>query len=159
MSKHLFLPSNDNVAKQASVRKKISDAKWRGNTFTCIDCGVTKRCSLYQVPTKKFCSRRCKGSYMSKRSGAETPNYKRGYIIDKSGYKQVLVKNHSRPHKLEHRLVVERAIGRELLPDEHIHHKDHDKLNNHIDNLVITNSSDHRRIHPIARNDKGQFTG
>lgn len=47
----------------------------------------------------------------------------------------------------EHRLIVEKSIGRYLLPDERIHHIDGDKTNNNIDNLQITSHREHRRKH------------
>ena len=41
-------------------------------------------------------------------------------------------KNH-----FEHRLVMERHLGRKLLPNETVHHRDGDKLNNDITNLEL----------------------
>jgi hypothetical protein len=38
-------------------------------------------------------------------------------------------------------------LGRKLLPNEHIHHKDGNKLNNNIDNLVVVEASDHHKKH------------
>jgi hypothetical protein len=38
---------------------------------------------------------------------------------------------------------MELALGRRLRSDEVIHHKDHNKLNNDLDNLELTNRRDH----------------
>ena len=49
----------------------------------------------------------------------------------------------------EHRLVVEKFIGRKLLPDEIVHHKDNDGRNNDISNLEIMSRSEHAKLHYI----------
>jgi len=48
----------------------------------------------------------------------------------------------------QHRYVVERDLGRYLLPSEVVHHKDLDKTNNDRDNLLLFDSQgDHVRFH------------
>lgn len=39
--------------------------------------------------------------------------------------------------RLEHRVVMERVLGRELFPGENVHHIDGDKRNNDPDNLEL----------------------
>lgn len=64
--------------------------------------------------------------------------------IDKGGYR--LVKAHGHPHATksgyvrEHRLVMEKMIGRYLLPSEVVHHKDENTANNSPDNLELFDS-------------------
>lgn len=48
---------------------------------------------------------------------------------------------------LEHRLVVSKAIGRRLRKDEHVHHKDDNRQNNHIDNLELLSPAEHTSFH------------
>ena len=47
-----------------------------------------------------------------------------------------------------HIIIAEEKLGRYLLPDETVHHKDLNKLNNHPDNLIIfATKADHTRFH------------
>jgi len=49
---------------------------------------------------------------------------------------------------LEHQLVWAEANGMTSVPKKHvIHHKDHNKLNNHLDNLELMLRRDHARLH------------
>lgn len=48
----------------------------------------------------------------------------------------------------EHRLVMEKHLGRYLDPKEQIHHKNHNKKDNRLDNLqLFPNVQDHNKIH------------
>jgi hypothetical protein len=53
----------------------------------------------------------------------------------------------------EHRFRMIRYLGRDLYPDEVVHHKDRNKANNSLDNLQLMTSSEHTRLHMIE--DKG----
>lgn len=48
----------------------------------------------------------------------------------------------------EHRLIMEKEIGRYLLPEEQVHHKDEDPSNNDIVNLILCSSQkEHSQEH------------
>jgi len=47
----------------------------------------------------------------------------------------------------EHRIIMEKHIGRRLSRNEVVHHKDGNKSNNNIENLEIMSRSDHSRLH------------
>lgn len=45
------------------------------------------------------------------------------------------------------RVIMENFLGRKLLPEEEVHHKDGNPLNNKIDNLEVMTRAEHLRIH------------
>ena len=82
--------------------------------------------------------------------GAMNPNYRGGCYIDSKGY--VVVLNPERSSKAdkyayEHRLVMERHLGRRLAPNEQVHHRNGNKTDNRIENLVVLSVSDHAALH------------
>lgn len=91
---------------------------------------------------------------MGARLGANNPQFVSGRRIDQDGYALVTAPlNHltARKHPsrnfgviLEHRLVIERKLGRYLQPDEVVDHVDGLHLHNHPDNLrVFANNAHH----------------
>lgn len=54
--------------------------------------------------------------------------------------------------KGQHVVVMEQHLGRSLKPDECVHHKDHIRHNNDIDNLELMTKSEHARLHAIENN-------
>lgn len=52
--------------------------------------------------------------------------------------------------KAFHRYVMEVVLGRELRPEEIVHHEDHNPLNNDPANLVVLSRSEHMRLHGLA---------
>lgn len=72
-----------------------------------------------------------------------------------NGYEAIKVPDHPFCHVTgyvyEHRLIMEKHLGRYLKPNEHIHHKDGDKLNNNIENLVLIDHRSHIRKHMVPK--------
>lgn len=58
-----------------------------------------------------------------------------------------------------HRKIMEDHLGRELRPDEEVHHIDGNHKNNHLENLVVLSKSEHAKTHAARkeRNRYGQF--
>lgn len=79
------------------------------------------------------------------------PNFKGGKIIS-NGYYAIFVGKHHhladvRGYAYEHRLNAEKKIGRRLLPTEHVHHEDRNKLNNAENNLKVFASQAEHFLH------------
>jgi hypothetical protein len=56
--------------------------------------------------------------------------------------------------RLEHRVVIENIIGRELKPDEIVHHINKKKRDNSPENLVVLTRSEHSSLHGRERAEK-----
>lgn len=57
-----------------------------------------------------------------------------------------------------HRLVMEKHLGRRLERNEHVHHVDHNQLNNELENLILIDSKEHARMHsPMRKRKNGRY--
>lgn len=87
-------------------------------------------------------------------TGEKTNNWKGGRVIDRGGYLQLkLYPNdffypmaRKQGYVLEHRLVVAKSLGRNLHRWELVHHKNHIKTDNRLDNLQLVGTDKHLQI-------------
>jgi hypothetical protein len=71
----------------------------------------------------------------------------KGQCIDGNGYARYVDSN-----KLVHRYVAERYIlGRKLLPNEEVHHKNRNKLDNRAGNLQVVTHGQHVVKHMVSK--------
>ena len=111
----------------------------------------------------KFCSLSC---YQSQRKGVSRPYMWGRFLAEKSsnwrggryksdGYVWVYCPEHptakDKRYVLEHRLIVEKFLGRYLKKAEFVHHKDGKRDNNKLNNLVLLNAGEHSILHSKDR--------
>lgn len=107
---------------------------------------IARRVGTVGREVKKFLRRNgVTKEFVTWREGEDHYAWK-GRLIDKDGYILVHVKGHPNARKhthyiLEHRLVMEEALGRTLLPNEVVHHRDGNKQNNALENLQLFDSN------------------
>lgn len=100
--------------------------------YTCKKCGT--KFMDHPCEPRVYCSQSCQ-----QRLGMPS------MTVD--GY---LEKRVNGQNKRLHRIIMERHMGRDLT-GYHIHHKNHNKLDNRIENLEVLTPSEHSRLHMAER--------
>jgi len=73
------------------------------------------------------------------------------YATPTLAYRQIKIGPGNAGWRSEHRVVMERHVGRHLSRKEHVHHKNGDTLDNRIENLELLTHSEHSRHHGRLR--------
>ena len=117
-------------------------------TKNCIVCKKECKIKRSRKNTFNYCSRQC---FHIGYLGHNPSNFKGGRMTHK-GYVYILKKGHPFADRdgyiLEHRFVMEQHIGRYLTSKEIVHHKNHTRNDNRIENLELHKSqSNHMSGH------------
>ena len=137
----------------------------------CKTCGKTFEVFNCRKNTAKYCSLKCRPSDFRNKStkGKKNHRWKGGRYKHGKGYIYILKPSHpfcnSQGYVFEHRLVMEKMIGRYLKPTEFVHHKGIKYPIGSIENLqdnrpenleLCENNSIHKKFHKgIPYNDFG----
>jgi hypothetical protein len=88
---------------------------------------------------------------MHNQTGSKNPNWRGGKTV-KDGY--IVVRCEGHPHAMregfyvpEHDLIMEKHIGRYLRPGEIVHHINHNRKDNRLENLQLMTVEEHMRYH------------
>ena len=70
------------------------------------------------------------------------PKWRGGIFKRKDGYRSIYIGNGK--YRLEHRMVMEKYLGRKLKRFEQVHHKNAIRNDNRLENLAIVLATEHR---------------
>lgn len=108
------------------------------------ECSYCKN-KIYELASRKikkkhsFCKNICRIKYFK----INPPNIRNGFWIE-NGYRVISIKG--KPIK-EHINVMQNYIGRKLKKNEVVHHINHNRKDNKIENLRLMTRSDHQSLH------------
>lgn len=126
----------------------------RGEERKCGHCGESFLHALFQSKNKpkrgKFCSTECAtkalGGHRNK-TGEKSHLWRGGRSIIRGGYVEIYAPEHPKArggkYVREHRLVMEKHLGRYLEDHEQVHHKNAIKDDNRLENLELMTSKVH----------------
>lgn len=135
-------------------------------------CGIETRKHLTESQKEKISIAKTgkpsvrKGTHLSEKTKEKLRIAKKGHFLKKSefgghkkqradGYISVYCPDNPRATKdgymMEHILVMEKHIGRHLKDDEIVHHKNHIRNDNRIENLQLMTFKEHAGIHMKER--------
>lgn len=137
-----FVPSkrqlNDDKSMPSDMTYRKAFGSWGGAMLAC----------GYEIK-KPFPSENCKKAVSIAKKGKirdKSSHWKGGVIETKYGY-MMIYNSEKQKYEREHRVVMEKYIGRSLLEYEDVHHINGIKSDNRIENLEILTRSEHAKEH------------
>jgi len=124
--------------------RRLSEEAW--NT-TCVQCGnqmnIQRRPGGTINRVKRLCSTECRSQFRRLSYQAHNPDQQPTKRVARNGYiRMVIPGKNGEPSRdvFEHRYVMEQHLGRELFPEETVHHINGDRFFNDISNLELFSS-------------------
>lgn len=100
---------------------------------------------------KRAISERNSCNYNGLNGYGHTKNHKSGYVL---AYAPKHPNAHADGYIMLHTVVMEQHIGRYLRPNEEVHHINHNRADNRIENLQLMDKHEHRAMHMKERHEK-----
>lgn len=137
-----------NILKLIPLQKRNFHPCYKGSSGFD-KCKMCEKSYWRKRKSQQFCSRKCADDYFSVnsvtfknqfKSRENHPAWKGGRIQVKGGYIHILIDG---KYQAEHRIVMEKKLGRKLKDYEQVHHINGIKDDNRIDNLAVVHKKNH----------------
>jgi hypothetical protein len=128
---------------------KKRENKFDRKNIKC-ECGCGENIVVAIGAKSPIHNRRFKTGHNSRVRPCDRPHWKGGKIINSQGYILIYKPDHQYATRdgyvREHRLVMEKKLGRYLKPNEVVHHIDGNKQNNKLSNLKLMTETEHKSL-------------
>jgi len=147
-------PWNKGLKSSTDSRVAAYSAKRiKGKVKNCLFC----KKEFYKSPAlnQRFCNKTCYSKYQSlTRTGENANGYKRGFSFHGKGRRAYITRSVHGKKRFDHRLIMEKYLGRKLEYEEVVHHINDDPMDNRIENLILTTRQEHMKLHVAMRKKK-----
>lgn len=135
-----------------AFRKKGTPPGWRPSPEAVELSAKARRGRKMSAEARQRLSEAKKCHFNGLNGYGHTKEHSRGYVL---AYAPMHPHAHKDGYVMLHTIVMEQSIGRYLTPDETVHHKNHIRNDNRIENLELMKKHEHFTMHMKERHRKG----